>query len=267
MADGSGPCGACGACCRSYVVSLFGADVWRLSTGLRLAPEQFVVAHPQREPASDGFLLEVGGPRLGLALDKQGRFRDTQPCVFLLELGGQTRCGVYGFRPVVCQGYPMSLMAGRIHQRTDALCPPDSWPAESLALGAWRTALQRLRMSWDVYAEVAARWNARVNDAQPTRTFALGEYLTYLLNVYSHLDRLDQELGEDTMARIVDEWPSPPRRPFGPEDLPLLQEWGWWRYFERARAIIDRFYQPVPALPFLMLSEAGAEQLPVGVSH
>jgi Fe-S-cluster containining protein len=236
-------------------VTLLGEDVWRLSRRLRLAPEQFVLAHPQPQPSNDGFLLQAGGPVLGLALDKQGRFRDTAACVFLLELGGgQSRCGVYPDRPVVCQGYPMSFLAGRVGQRTDALCPPDSWPAEMLPLGAWRTALQRLRMAWDVYAEVVARWNARVSGARPEREFGFSEFLAYVMNVYDRLDRLSRELGVLEEGRIRDEWPNLPRPEWGEDDLRQLRESAWWRYFERARAIIDRFYRQVPPLPYLMLS-------------
>lgn len=255
MRDGrASPCGTCGACCRSYVVTLFGEDVWRLSTRLRLAPEQFVLAHPQAEPASDGFLLEPGGPPLGLALDKQGRFRDTQPCVFLLELGGgESRCGVYPDRPVVCQGYPMSFLAGRVSQRADALCPPGSWPDELVALGEWRAALQRLRMAWDVYAEVVARWNARVSAARLEREFGFSEYLAYLMNVYDRLDRLNRRLGEATLGEVLEDWPMPPRPEWRPEDLKDHQ---WWSYLGQARAVIDRFYPQLAPLPCVMLSGA-----------
>ena len=225
---GSAACGTCGACCRSYVVTLFGEDVWRLSRGLRLAPEEFVLAHPQAEPTTDGFLFQRDGVMHGLALDKQGRFRDTQPCVFLLELGGgQTRCGAYEHRPVVCRAYPMSLAAGRVGQRADALCPPGAWPGESEALAAWRGPLQRLRMAWDVYAEVAARWNARVSSSPPEREFGLSEYLGYVLNVYDRIDRLNRELG------VVDNSPPGVRQ----------------RYVQLVREAIGGFYPQVSSPP------------------
>lgn len=231
--------------------------MWRLSRRLRLAPEQFVLAHPQKEPSSDGFLLQADGPVLGLALDKQGRFRDTQPCVFLLELGGgQTRCGVYHDRPVVCQGYPMSLLAGKVRHREDALCPPESWPEPLADLDGWRAALQRLRMTWDIYAEVAARWNARVEASRPGRVFGLSEYLAYLLNVYDRIGRLDGRLGPGALGRVLDQWPGLPRPAWRSSDLPRLRQLAWWEYFELVRTVIDGVYPDLPPLPDMMLSGA-----------
>jgi Fe-S-cluster containining protein len=258
-AAGTTPCGTCGACCRSYVVPLLGEDVWRLSTRQRLAPEEFVLAHPQAEPASDGFLLASDGPPLGLALDKQGRFRDTQPCVFLLELGGgHSRCGVYADRPLVCQGYPMSVLAGRVRQRDDALCPANAWPVEEAALERWRRPLRRLRMAWDLYAEVTARWNARVTAAGPGRSFELGEYFAYLLNLYDQLDRLNRLVGDAAVAAAVDDWPMPPRPGASAPD----PERAWWRYFSRARERIDGFYRQIGPLAYTLASDGARGQAP-----
>ncbi|MBV9358151.1 MAG: YkgJ family cysteine cluster protein, partial [Chloroflexi bacterium] len=116
------PCATCGKCCRSYVVPVCGYDIWRISTEQRLGPEQFVVAYPLKEAASESFILEPNGGRLGLALDKRGPFTINRACIFLVELAGSNaRCGIYADRPVVCQVYPMSFHEGLISQRPDSL--------------------------------------------------------------------------------------------------------------------------------------------------
>src|SRR5438270_9699051 len=141
------PCATCGACCRNYIVPVCGRDIWFISTRQRLSPEQFLVAFPQEDSAIDGFYLQAGSKPYGLALDKQGKFGRTQPCVFLMHLGeGNDRCGIYNDRPTVCRAYPMALWSDVVYQRKDSLCPPDSWPVKEVLRPSWRAALQRFHM-------------------------------------------------------------------------------------------------------------------------
>ena len=246
------PCGTCGACCRSYIVPVCGYDVWLISTGHRLGPEQFLLACPQQERGLDGFRL--GGaeePTFGLALDKRGPLRATQPCVFLMRLAGSNdRCGIYAERPVVCQSYPMSMWQDAVVQRGDALCPPGSWSDADIGLPSWRDSLRRLRMHFDIYHEVVARWNARVCADGPSVRFELPEYFSYLLNVYERLASLDDEIGGVAMARVQAEWRSLPDRAIGPATtMRNSDDVLWLRYFGRARQIIDDFYPRIPPQP------------------
>jgi Fe-S-cluster containining protein len=222
-------------CCRSYIVTVCGYDAWLICTRQRLSPEQFLVAVPQNPPGRDGFQLEPNGAPYGLMLDKAGPLKHTQPCVFLLQLGGgRDRCGIYAERPVVCQSYPMAFRRRDVVQRTNVLCPPDAWPEGEIRRPEWREAVQRQRMHFEVYYHVVARWNARVNAAgaeqrfaaptyvatgrgdwratsAPGRRFALREYLDYLLNVYTRLAALDAAVGEAELARVRDAWGIVPR--------------------------------------------------------
>jgi Fe-S-cluster containining protein len=244
------PCATCGACCRSYVVPVCGHDVWSISARQRLGPEQFLITYPQREEGPDGFRLQQDGPTYGLALDKQGPLRAEGPCIFLLRLGGgHDRCGIYAERPVVCRSYPMSLWRDAVVQRDDALCPPASWSAGDVALPAWRDALQRQRMRFDVYHEVVARWNARVAEPGGSAPRTLPAYFSYLLNVYDRLDRLERELGAPAMAQIEVAWrslPDPAHRASGARPDGDV---GWVRYLERACEIVDGFYAGVTPPP------------------
>jgi Fe-S-cluster containining protein len=257
------PCSTCGLCCRSYIVPVCGDDVWRISNRQRLAPEQFLIACPQQTPGADGFFLAPGGQAYGLALDKRGRFHPKRPCVFLVELaGGQSRCGVYDHRPVVCQAYPMSLRGTLVTQRADSLCPPGSWTEVEVARPAWRAAQQRQRMRFDVYHEVVAYWNARVaaaGAAFPAARFPLVEYLSYVLNVYARLAALDEGLGPEGLERLVAGWPTGllPGAEVAAEYLPDGAP-DWLAYLRRARRIIEPFYGVAPAAPPPVLVPAGA---------
>jgi Fe-S-cluster containining protein len=233
------PCATCGKCCRSYVVPVCGYDVWWISTRQRLSPEQFVVAYPQKQSVRESFLLEPSGQQLGLALDKRGPFTIDRACIFLVELaGGNARCGIYADRPVVCQVYPMSLRQGLVSQRPDSLCPPDAWPAVELANPSWRLAAQRLRIRFDVYQEVVARWNGRVGMAEPGTSFVLAEFYSYLLNVYDRLAHLDARLGDVERAEIELTW--------GTVDRSVATQPRWVDYFVESRRVMDSFYPDVP---------------------
>jgi len=255
----SDPCGTCARCCKSYVVTVCGYDVWLICTQQRLSPEQFLVVFPPAEAGLDSFLLESGGPPLGLMLDKQGPLKAKQPCVFLMHFGGGIeRCGIYAQRPVVCQSYPMTVWRGDVQIRDDVLCPPDAWPAAAVRRPAWRVALQRQRMHFDVYRQAVMRWNARVA-AAPARRFASGEYFSYLLNVYDRLARLDGEVGEAELLRVRDSWgllrrvgdPAPSRPADGsPRQVRVPPgDYPWVDYLLRVKAVIDGFFPEVERQP------------------
>jgi Fe-S-cluster containining protein len=241
------PCGTCGLCCRSYLVPLCGRDVWHISTRQRMAPEQFVFACEQNTPTADGFYLDPTATSYLLALDKRGKLRAQNPCIFLLELqGGYSRCGIYAHRPVVCRDYPMRAVAGGVELRADVLCPPDSWSPATLRRPSWTAALQRRRMHFDIYSLVVARWNAHLTTGDSNTQANLGDYLGYLLNVYERLDALEREYGEERVSAVECRWgedqPADGAQP-GKADPPA-----WLTYAGAVRAIVNAFYQAVPSL-------------------
>ena len=263
----SNPCATCGACCTSYLVPVCGYDVWRISTSQRLAPEQFLFAYPQPDSGPEGFQFSAGGQRYMLALDKKGQVKPTQPCVFLMQMaGGQSRCGIYAHRPVVCQSYPMSVWANTIYRRRDVLCPPNSWPEYEPRRPAWRAALQRWRMHYDIYYEIVARWNARVDTLGPRTGLAPADFFAYLINVYTRLDALDRVLSEETVAGAVASWPSLPRPDLNLDELRASGEvMPWFDYLTRVRQIIDTFYPEIPSQPILTLVGASMEMPENGI--
>jgi len=278
----SDPCGTCARCCKSYVVTVCGYDVWLICTQLRFSPEQFLVVFPPAEPGLDSFLLESGGPPLGLMLDKQGPLKAKQPCIFLMHFGGGVeRCGIYAQRPVVCQAYPMTLLHGDVQQRDNVLCPPDAWPAAAVRRPAWRAALQRQRMHFDIYRQAVMRWNARVI-AAPGRQFSVAEYFSYLLNVYDRLARLDGEMDEDELLRVRDGWGLLRRTGASGESRPAdgsprqvrvpAGEFPWVDYLLRVKAMVDGFFPEVESQPLRLpateefVDSSGEDTAPTAVS-
>ena len=248
-AEQHNPCATCGACCRSYLVPLFGQDLYLISSTQRLPPESFCLIYPEKDPRPESFQLEANGQHYSLALDKKGRFALKKSCIFLMELpGGNARCGIYDHRPVVCRSYPMSLWSSVVAQRRETLCPPDSWPLKEVTHPRWVVALRRLCLDLDVYGEIVSRWNARVA-TRPGVSFALPEFFSYLLNVYDRLASLDEALGPQVLAAVEASWPTFPRPAFDdPAALQSLAAEGapWARYFIHARQTLDSFYPTIP---------------------
>jgi Fe-S-cluster containining protein len=228
-AGGGHPCATCGACCRGYLVPLCGQDVWRISRELQLAPERFVVAWREEDDGPDRFRLEADGPRYTLVLDRRGWSAQRSACLFLLTLpGGQDRCGIYAKRPAACGAYPMLLRRDAIALREDPLCPPGAWPADEPARPAWREALQRARMDFDVYHAVVERWNAGRRGGGAARHPS--EYYQHLLRVYGALAALEAEIGDDGLASLRAGWRAPPAAASGVG--------AWQRHLERVRAVV-----------------------------
>lgn len=242
----SSACAACGVCCRSYIVSLCGRDVWQISRRQQLAPQQFIMAVARKTERPDGFHLESGGDSMLLMLDKQGRFGLKRPCVFLVQLAGEyVTCGIYEHRPMVCRTYPfVSRADGVLGMRDKPLCPPAAW--DGVDANRWRDTIDRAEFEFDLYGEVMARWNARVEHA-PGRRFGLNEYLSYLLNAYDAIAELDAGLGEDGLRAVVHSWRTAPDPAPSLEELRYRpDEYPWADYVFRVHDIIGRFYPDVP---------------------
>jgi len=248
------PCGPCGLCCRSYLVPLFGHDVWQIATRRNLSPESFAFIAEQEEPDALGFRLTAPGPTYGLALMKIEPITATQPCIFLEGVDqGYTRCGIYADRPITCRSYPMSKLGGRVFQRERTLCPPGSWTDEDTIAPQWVRTLQQLRMRRDIYVEVVARWNAAVERWQPPGMLPPKLFCDYLLLVYGKIAAMEEEIGGESLDRLEAEWARVDPRPSStaPEVAAGRdEEPGWISHFRRVRDLIDGFFPELPPLPF-----------------
>lgn len=258
------PCGTCGACCRSYLVPLCGYDVWLINRRESLDPLEFALAMTQETPRSDGFFLAADGPAHGLLLDKRGKLKVDSACVFLVSLeGGHERCGIYEHRPAVCRAYPMEIAPGGVVVEKRALCPPGGWSDAELTKQTWRRAVVRTTMHFDLYSEVVARWNARVQ-ARAGQQFSLTEFYSFLINLYERVAAMDALIDEKTTARLELTWgyvPDPERSKLRLSDLI------WPDYLATFRGILDGFYPEIPPQPWPeVLGSAAASHPPSGAS-
>jgi Fe-S-cluster containining protein len=190
------PCATCTqGCCHEHLVPVSGYDVWLIATSLELDPEQFVVAVPEEEPGATGFLLDRSGQTYDLALDRARARTIADACLFWIELpGGTGRCGIYPFRPQVCQAYPASLREGRVVRREDVLCPKPAWRDGTLGRPEWARTLRSLEVEHDVYRLVVRLWNQRVADE-----VSLTSYYAHVLDCY-------QRLAPVRASAAPDEW-------------------------------------------------------------
>jgi Fe-S-cluster containining protein len=189
LANGS-PCSRCSeGCCKEYLVTVTGLDVYRMTRGLGLAPSQFAVAVPVQAAGAEGFRLDAGEDRFRLALDKQRDPARAGWCVFWMSFGTTSgRCGIYSHRPQVCRTYPATLVDGEVARRDDVLCPAGSWgPGSALVSDEWRRLTERQYAELEIDVLVNRRWNS-CDLPSPPAIDALDAYLTWLLEVYERLD-------------------------------------------------------------------------------
>jgi Fe-S-cluster containining protein len=187
------PCARCTeGCCKEYLVTVTGLDVYRIARGLGLAPGQFTVAVPVQREGIEGFRLGEGEERFQLALDKRRDPEQSGWCVFWMPFGETSgRCGIYAHRPQVCRTYPATLVDGEVARRDDVLCPAGAWgPGSTLVSEEWRRRAERQFAELEIDALVNRRWNDSDHAAAPPAD-ALDAYLTWLLEVYERLDAGD----------------------------------------------------------------------------
>ena len=158
------PCAACGRpCCANYTVSIVGVDAWIIGKYLFLPLESFLIAFPAGEHSEAAVILEPGGQEYEIALDKAGHYQKGNPCVFWIALQeGYGRCGIYPYRPLVCQTYPAYQQGEIVAVRDDVFCPARSWNLMGMDVTLFRHRLYRFRMERDLYAYAVQVWNRTV---------------------------------------------------------------------------------------------------------
>jgi len=99
---GEFPCVSCHTnCCKEYVIFVNAHDVYRLSVGLGVPPENFLEIYGAKDYSLG---IEVKEGLIDLALkQKKGA------CEFLEETGDVFRCTVNDFKPDVCKSYPFQM--------------------------------------------------------------------------------------------------------------------------------------------------------------
>ena len=165
---GEFPCISCHTnCCKEYVIFVNAHDIYRLSVGLGLPPENFLEIYGAKD-YDLGIKVKEG--LLDLALkQKDGG------CIFLEESKDIFRCAVNDFKPSVCKSYPFQMTNGKLIQMNDKMCPVE-WDTKEFE-AMMSTHLKKDKYEWKFYDKLVLEWNAKHGIKKP-----LSEFLKFMLN-------------------------------------------------------------------------------------
>jgi hypothetical protein len=156
------PCISCNTnCCKEYVIFVNAHDIYRLSNGLGLQPEDFLEIYGAKDYEL-GIKVKEGLLDLALKQEKGG-------CTFLEEFGNVFRCTVHEFKPSVCKSYPFQLQEGRLVQMNDKMCPVD-WDTKEFE-AMMKNHLKKDEYEWKFYNDLILEWNEKHWMKKPLSTF------------------------------------------------------------------------------------------------
>lgn len=158
MGEASGnPCAGCGgACCAQLSITVSVVDVARIVRHLQVPVSPLLARYVDEDPAERPYVFWIRRQPIALALCPPGEA--LEGCPFLMRVGEDARCGIYGFRPGTCRVYPYTRTAGRITHKRNALCPHAFKPDEAEL--AWLQAeIDTYQAEWDLHARFCRQWN------------------------------------------------------------------------------------------------------------
>ncbi len=162
------PCNSCHTnCCKEYVIFVNAHDIYRLSVGLGMPPENFLEIYGAKDY---GLGIQVKEGLLDLALKQKNG-----GCIFLEDSKDIFRCTVNDFKPSVCKSYPFEMKNGKLIQMSDKMCPVE-WDAaefEEMMI----THLKKDVDEWKFYDDLILEWNAKHLIKKP-----LSAFLKFMLN-------------------------------------------------------------------------------------
>ena len=173
---GEFPCVTCHTdCCKEYTIFVNAHDIYRLSVGLKLAPESFLEVWGAKD-YDLGIKVKEG--LLDLALkQKDGG------CMFLEESKDVFRCTVNDIKPSVCKSYPFQMKNGKLIQMSNNMCP-DEWNTKEFE-SMMSAHLKKDEEEWKFYDELVLEWNEKYGIKKP-----LAEFFKFML------DRVSLELAK-----------------------------------------------------------------------
>ncbi len=162
------PCTSCHTnCCKEYVIFVNAHDVYRLSSGLRMAPEKFLEIYGAKD-YDLGIKVKEG--LLDLALKQKAG-----GCIFLEESKDTFRCTVNDIKPSVCKSYPFQIQNGKLTQMTDKMCPVD-WDNQEFEK-MMSKHLKNDEYEWKFYDDLVVEWNKNQGIKK-----SLSEFLKFMLD-------------------------------------------------------------------------------------
>ncbi len=159
---GEFPCISCHTnCCKEYVIFVNAHDIYRLSVGLGLAPENFLEIYGAKDYDLG---IKVNEGLIDLALkQKDGG------CIFLEESKDVFRCTVNDFKPSVCKSYPFQMKNGKLIQMSTKMCPVE-WNTNEFEI-MMSTHLKKDEDEWKFYDKLVLEWNAKHWIKKPLSAF------------------------------------------------------------------------------------------------
>ena len=252
------PCANCTkGCCKQYLVTVTGYDAFVIAKELQLAPEQFLMSVPQKDPTIRGFYLDSSQQRYDIALDKVGEDASGQPstdraCVFWVAFpSGVGRCGIYPYRPYVCQTYPAvlghhtqnSTYESSSLRREDVLCAETDWRDGRLQETTWHNRLVEMYFEFDFYAILVARWNHHVMHVKPKQMIPTITYYAYLMNMYTQLEPLRMQFEPQTWVHFCQIWLKVTQAQLDPMLEPeLINDVPGMEFLRKAREILENCF-------------------------
>ncbi len=156
------PCISCHTnCCKEYTIFVNAHDVYRLSTGLGLDPENFLELYGAKD-FDLGIKVKEGLVDLALK-QKNGA------CTFLVESKDIFRCTVNEFKPGVCKSYPFQMKDGKLAQMSDKMCPVD-WDTKEFET-MMKIHLKKDEAEWKFYEDLILEWNKKHWIKKPLSAF------------------------------------------------------------------------------------------------
>jgi Fe-S-cluster containining protein len=211
-------CSSChGGCCRRYPVDLTGFDIINIVRNMMLNVSVFLEVVPVKIEKPEDVEEKMKSYAVFKFKDSDNYFRlclkrhkstlmpETFKCVFLQEWPSENstnniagRCGIYKFRPYICQTFPMMLdKKGLFAYIYDPATKDKNFPSDNPAyqicpealtmenFGKYMTDYKRnqtlaiFKFEKDFFAEVARQWNSQVQG-----TF--DEFLLSLQKIYDN---------------------------------------------------------------------------------
>ena len=156
------PCTSCHTnCCKEYVIFVNAHDIYRLSVGLGLSPDNFLEIYGAKD-YDLGIKVKEG--LLDLALKQKAG-----GCMFLEESKDTFRCTVNDFKPSVCKSYPFQLKNGKLIQMSDKMCPVE-WNTKEFET-IMSTHLKKDENEWKFYDKLVGEWNTKYDTKKPLSAF------------------------------------------------------------------------------------------------
>jgi Fe-S-cluster containining protein len=209
---------------------------------LQLKSTSFLAFAQMEADSPYHFRLDSSGQTYCLALTMRGQADGRRRCLFLMELpNGQTRCGIYGLRPIACRAYPLALTEDGVAVKPWAMCPETGHTLNQCGNAIWQAELERHDMEFSIYALVVGTWNRRVMVLPRFQEMNFRPFLDFVMDVYDQLEVARKEVPEESWPAIWSRW-----RGFTVEGLnPLLlpaddpvRDESWHRWLHEIRKAV-----------------------------